>query len=67
MAVVSFEAHDEPGRNVLERLIRLSQTTSTVSSRYSWVLRCESGWCFINLEQAWYGECRDALHLQSVK
>jgi hypothetical protein len=67
MAVVSFEAHDEPARNVLERLIRLSQTTSTVSSRYSWVLRCESVWCFINLEQAWYGECRDALHLQSVK
>ena len=65
MAVVSFEAQDEPARKVLERLIRLSQTASTVSSRYYWLLRCDSGWCFINLEHVWGGECRDALHLQS--
>jgi hypothetical protein len=58
MPVVPFEAHDETARNVLERLIVLNQESSRVSSRNYWLLRCDSGWCFINVENVWGSGCR---------
>ena len=58
MAIVTFEAHDEPARKVLERLIRLNQESSRVSSRNNWMLRCDHEWCFINLSNVLGAGCR---------
>jgi hypothetical protein len=58
MAVVPFEAHDETARKVLERLILLNQQSNRVSSRNYWLLRCDSGSCFINVENVWGDGCR---------
>jgi hypothetical protein len=55
MARVAFEAHDEPARQVLERLIRLDQQSKNPSSRYYWLLDCDPNfvdgprYCFIDL------------------
>jgi hypothetical protein len=43
MTVAPFEAHDEPARKVLERLIRMS------GSQKYWLFRCDHDWCAINL------------------
>jgi hypothetical protein len=54
LAVMPFEASDEPARKVLERLIRLESTPP----RDSWLLRCDdSGGCFINVTSVWGGQC----------
>jgi hypothetical protein len=58
MAVVPFEATDEPARKVLERLIALDQESNTVSSRKNWLLHCDKEWCFINLSTPFGGGCR---------
>jgi hypothetical protein len=58
MPVVPFEAHDEPARKVLERLILLNQRSNWVSSRNYWLLRCDSGWCSIDVENVWGARCR---------
>jgi hypothetical protein len=58
MPVVPFEAHDETARSVLERLILMNEQSNRVSSRNYWLLRCDSGWCFINVENVWGGGCR---------
>ncbi len=58
MAVVPFEAHDETARDVLERLILLNQQSNRLSSRNYWLLRCDSGSCFINVENVWGDGCR---------
>lgn len=62
MAVVPFEAHDEPARNVLERLIETNQKSETstraLRGRNYWLLRCDNGWCFINLSSVHGGGCR---------
>jgi hypothetical protein len=55
MATVAFEAHDEPARRVLERLIRLDQQSRNPSSRYYWFQNCDPDsidgprYCFIDL------------------
>jgi hypothetical protein len=54
---VRFEADHEPARKVLERLIRLNLPSQQGSSRAYWLLRCDSGWCAINLRGVWAGEC----------
>jgi hypothetical protein len=54
MAVVPFEAHNETARNVLERLLRLESSPP----RDYWLLRCDSGWCFINVQGVWGAQCR---------
>jgi hypothetical protein len=46
MSVAPFEAHNEIARNVLERLLRLESSPR----RDHWLLRCDSGWCFINVQ-----------------
>lgn len=56
--VVPFEAHDETARKVLERLILLNQQSNWVSSRNYWLLRCDSDWCSINVENVLGGGCR---------
>jgi hypothetical protein len=53
-AIVPFEATDEPAREVLERLLRLGSSPP----REYWLLRCDSGWCFINVESVWGARCR---------
>jgi len=53
-ASVPFEAHNETARNVLERLLRLESSPS----RDYWLLRCDAGWCFINVESVWGARCR---------
>jgi hypothetical protein len=64
MAVVPFEAHDEPARKVLVRLIKANQLSEERSSSRSlvgwnkWSLRCDDGWCFINLSNFDGGGCR---------
>jgi hypothetical protein len=50
MPVAPFEAHDETARSALERLILLNQQSNKVSSRNYWLLRCDSGWCSMNVE-----------------
>jgi len=54
MAVVPFEANNETARNVLERLLRLESSPP----RDYWLLRCDSGWCAINVEGVWGAQCR---------
>jgi hypothetical protein len=54
MAVVPFEAHNETARNVLERLLRLESSPP----RDYWLLRCDSGWCVINVQGVWGAQCR---------
>jgi len=51
---VPFEAHNETARNVLERLLRLESSPP----RDYWLLRCDSGSCFINVQSVWGAECR---------
>jgi len=53
MAEVAFEADNEPGRNVLVRLIAAAAPVR--SDRAFWLQRCDplpSTWCFINLADA---------------
>jgi hypothetical protein len=63
-AIVPFEAHDEPARKVLVRLIKANQLSEERSSSRSlvgwnrWSLRCDDGWCFINLSSFDGGGCR---------
>jgi hypothetical protein len=48
--VAPFEAHDEPARSVLKRLI--ATESQGRPARYYWLERCDplpSNWCFINL------------------
>ena len=52
--IVQFEANDEPARKVLERLLTLDSSPP----RDYWLLRCDSGWCFINVESVWGARCR---------
>jgi hypothetical protein len=52
MQETEFGAHDEPARKVLQRLLGLDQEL-----RGYWLLRCDSGSCFISLESAWGGKC----------
>jgi hypothetical protein len=54
MSSVPFEAHNETARNVLERLLRLESSPT----RDYWLLRCDSGWCFINVQAVWGAGCR---------
>lgn len=51
---VPFEAHDETARHVLERLLRLEVSPP----RDYWLLRCDSGWCVINVQGVWGAQCR---------
>lgn len=51
---VPFEAHDETARSVLERLLTLESSPP----RDYWLLRCESGRCFINVQGVWGAQCR---------
>jgi hypothetical protein len=47
---VAFEAHEEPARSVLQRLI--ASDLQGRPNRYYWLLRCDplpSGWCFIHV------------------
>jgi hypothetical protein len=48
-----FEAHDEPARKVLERLLRLDSSPA----RDLWLLRCDSGSCLVNITTVWGGGC----------
>lgn len=56
MGTAPFEASEEPARKVLERLIRLSEA-EPVSSRHYWLVRCDSSWCSINVENVLSGIC----------
>lgn len=56
MGTAPFEASEEPARKVLERLIRLSEA-EPVSSRHYWLVRCDSSWCSINVENVRSGIC----------
>lgn len=50
MTRVAFEAHDEPARSVLKRLI--ASDLQGRATGYYWLQRCDplpSAWCFINL------------------
>jgi hypothetical protein len=50
MAQIPFEAHDEPARSVLKRLI--TEAAINQPDRDYWLQRCDplpSTWCFINL------------------
>jgi hypothetical protein len=50
MKSVSFEAHNEPARSILKRLIASDLEGRT--NGYHWLQRCDplpSAWCFINL------------------
>ncbi|MDQ6664164.1 MAG: hypothetical protein M3Z23_07205, partial [Acidobacteriota bacterium] len=50
MTSVTFEAHDEPARSVLKRLI--ASDLQGKPNGYYWLQRCDplpSAWCFINL------------------
>ncbi len=51
---VPFEAHHETARHVLERLLRLEVSPP----RDYCLLRCESGWCVINVQDVWGAQCR---------
>ena len=51
---VPFEAHNETARNVLERLLRLESSPP----RDYRLLRCDSGWCSINVQSVWGARCR---------
>ncbi len=57
---VPLEAHNETARNVLERLLRLE---SSPPQDY-WLLRCDSAWCFINVQGVWGAQCRQ-IHSQA--
>lgn len=53
MAEVTFEAHDEPARSVLKKLI--TDAAGEQPDRDYWLQRCDalpSTWCFINLAHA---------------
>ena len=50
MAEISFEARDEPARDVFKRLIRAAAANHAATEH--WLQRCDplpSKWCFINL------------------
>jgi hypothetical protein len=50
MATITFEANNEPARNVVMRLIAAAAPSQ--SDRAYWLHRCDplaSAWCFINL------------------
>jgi hypothetical protein len=51
---VPFGAYNETARNVLERLLRLESSPP----RDYWLLRCDSGWCLINVQGVWGARCR---------
>lgn len=57
MAIAQFGADNEPARHVLERLILFNDQWQDNSRNY-WLLRCDSGWCSINVESVWGGQCR---------
>jgi hypothetical protein len=67
MAKVPFEAHDEPARKILERLIRLEQQQQleqrSFGSNAYWLLSCDPNaidgprYCFIDLQPV-AGRCR---------
>jgi hypothetical protein len=53
LTVAPFEAHDEPARSVLKRLVKAELQGRP--NRYYWLQRCDpqpSSWCFINLMYA---------------
>jgi hypothetical protein len=52
-SIEPFEADNEPARKVLERLLRLNSSPP----HESWLLRCDSGWCFIEVLSVWGGRC----------
>jgi hypothetical protein len=56
MAEAPFEAHDEMARSVLERLIRLD-LQSPNGKLVHWLVRCDAGFCFIDLQGLWGGSC----------
>jgi len=50
MTQISFEAHDEPARDILKRLVRAEAANHPLTDY--WLERCDplpSKWCFINL------------------
>jgi hypothetical protein len=75
--VVPFEAHDEPAREVLRRLIRLEEEANAeAASRHTawhppydhWTVRCDgtgAPWCFIEVRGRLNGECRERVRLSS--
>ena len=76
--VVPFQAHDEPAREVLRRLIRLEEKENAedASSRHAswhspydhWTVRCDGTgvpWCFIEVRGRFNGECRERVRLSS--
>jgi len=69
--VVPFQAHDEPAREVLRRLIRLEEKENAegASSRHTawhspydhWTVECDgtgAPWCFIEVRGKFSGDCR---------
>ena len=57
-SAVEFGAKDETARKVLEQLIELNQQSNTVTSRNYWLLRCDSGYCFVDVHNVFGGGCR---------
>jgi hypothetical protein len=57
-SVVEYGAIDETARKVLEQLIVLTQQSESVTSRNYWLVRCDSGYCFIDVKNVFGGACR---------
>lgn len=56
-SVVEFGAKDETARKILEQLIVLTQQSEIVTSRNYWLVRCDSGYCFIDVKNVFGGAC----------